>query len=98
MASRFWTQLFSDKEISIAIVPDKKSNFKYYCSDWCRQNWNYEEQADLFYVSGMKQEKCLVCGKELLGRQLKYCSKACYFAGRHNLKREITGADIKILS
>ena len=78
-------------------VIDKKSNFKYYCSDWCRQNWHYEEQADLFYVPGMKQDKCLVCGKELLERQLKYCSKACYFAGRHNRKREITGADIKLI-
>lgn len=76
---------------------DKKSNFKYYCSDWCRQNWHYEEQADLFYVPGMKQEKCTVCGKELLDRQLKYCSKACYAAGRYNRKKEITDADIKLI-
>lgn len=76
---------------------DEKSKFRYYCSDWCRQHWHYEEQEDLFYVPGMKQEKCMVCGKALLGRQLKYCSKACYFAGRHNRKRGITGADIKLI-
>lgn len=48
-------------------------------------------------MPGMKQEKCMVCGKALLGRQLKYCSKACYFAGRHNRKRGITGVDIKLI-
>lgn len=49
-------------------------------------------------MPGMKQDKCLVCGKELLGRQLKYCSKACYVAGRYSRKREITGADIKLIN
>ena len=75
----------------------KNGNKMYYCSDWCRQHWHYEEQDDLFYVPGMKQEKCIVCGKKLLGRQLKYCSKACYFAGRHSRKRGITGEDIKLI-
>ena len=73
----------------------KKGNKMYYCSDWCRQNWRYEEQADLFYVSGMKQVKCTVCGKELLDRQLKYCSKACYFEGRYRRKKEITEGVVK---
>ena len=76
---------------------DVRSKFKYYCSAWCRQHWHYEEQDDLFYVPGLKQEKCIVCGKELLCRQLKFCSKACYFAGRYNRKRGITGADIKLI-
>lgn len=58
---------------------DVRSKFKYYCSVWCRQHWHYEEQDDLFYLLGLKQEKCIVYGKELLGRQLKYCSKVCYF-------------------
>ena len=48
-------------------------------------------------MPGLKQEKCIVCGKELLGRQLKFCSKACYFAGRYNRKRGITGADVKLI-
>ena len=48
-------------------------------------------------MSGLKQEKCIVCGKKLLGRQLKFCSKACYFAGRYNRKRGITGADVKLI-
>ena len=42
-------------------------------------------------------ETIIVCGKELLGRQLKFCSKACYFAGRYNRKRGITGADVKLI-
>ena len=64
---------------------DVSSKFKYYCSAWCRQHWHYEEQDDLFYVPGLKQEKCIVC------------SKACYFAGRYNRKSGITGADIKLI-
>ena len=34
-------------------------------------------------MPGVKQEKCVVCGKDLLPRQLKYCSKACYAKGRY---------------
>ena len=76
---------------------DVRSKFKYYCSAWCRQHWHYEAQDDLFYVPGLKQEKCIVCGKELLGRQLKFCSKACYFEGRYSRKKEIEGEDVKEL-
>ena len=76
---------------------DVKSNFKYYCSAWCRQHWHYEEQDDLFYVPGLKQETCIVCGKELLGRQLKYCSKACYFEGRYRRKKGITEEMVKVV-
>lgn len=61
---------------------DKTSNYRLYCSDWCRQHWHYEEQEDLYYVPGVKQEKCIVCGKRLMARQLKYCSKDCYTLGR----------------
>ena len=74
---------------------DVKSNFKYYCSAWCRQHWHYEEQDDLFYVPGLKQEKCVVCGNELNKHQLKYCSKPCYFEGRYRRKKEIKGANVK---
>ena len=76
---------------------DVKCNFKYYCSAWCRQHWHYEEQDDLFYVPGLKQEKCIVCGKELLGRQLKYFSKACYFEGRYRRKKGITEEMVKVV-
>ena len=72
----------------------KKSRNRFYCSDWCRQHWHYEEQEDLFYVPGMKQKACIVCGKVLFERQLKYCSKTCYFAGRYNRKREITAEQV----
>ena len=74
---------------------DVKSNFKYYCSAWCRQHWHYEEQDDLFYVAGLKQEKCVVCGNELNKHQLKYCSKPCYFEGRYRRKKQIEGEDVK---
>lgn len=74
---------------------DEKSKFRYYCSDWCRQHWHYEEQEDLFYVPGMKQEKCMACGKELLGRQLKYCSKVCYGKGRYKRDSVITADMVK---
>lgn len=70
---------------------DRKSNFRIYCSTWCRQHWHYEEQEDLFYVPGLKQEKCLVCGKELKERQLKYCSKTCYTLGRSGKKKAFGG-------
>ena len=69
----------------------KNGNKMYYCSDWCRQHWHYEEQEDLFYIPGLKQEKCIVCGKELLGRQLKYCSKACYGKDWYKRSEMITG-------
>lgn len=74
---------------------DVRSKLKYYCSAWCRQHWHYEEQDDLFYVPGLKQEKCIVCGKKLLGRQLKYWSKACYFSGRYSRKKETTEGMVK---
>jgi len=51
----------------------KKGNRMYYCSEWCCRRWHYEAQEELFYTPGIKQEKCIVCGKTLLGRQLKYC-------------------------
>lgn len=54
----------------------KKGNRVYYCSEWCSRQWHYENQDYLFYTPGVKQEKCVVCGKDLLPRQLKYCSKA----------------------
>lgn len=76
---------------------DVRSKLKYYCSAWCRQHWHYEEQDDLFYVPGLKQEKCIVCGEELLGRQLKYCSKPCYFEGRYRRKRGITEEMVKMV-
>ena len=69
----------------------------YYCSEWCRQHWHYEEQEDLFYVPGMKQEKCMVCGKELLERQLKYCSKNCYGKGRYRRGKMITEEMVKVV-
>ena len=33
----------------------------------------------------------------LCGGIKPFCSKACYFAGRYNRKRGITGADIKLI-
>ena len=74
---------------------DVRSKLKYYCSAWCRQHWHYEEQDDLFYVPGLKQEKCIVCGNELNKHQLKYCSKPCYFEGRYKGKKQIEGEDVK---
>ena len=68
---------------------DVKSNFKYYCSAWCRQHWHYEEQDDLFYVPGLKQEKRIVCGKALNKHQLKYCSKPYYFEGGIGERRKL---------
>ena len=41
----------------------------------------------------MKQEKCIVCGKELFDRQLKYCSEACYGKDRYNRSR-VNGAEM----
>ena len=73
---------------------DERSNFKCYCSDWCRQHWNYEVQEDLFYVPGMKQDKSIVCGRELLARQLKYCSRGCCRMGTCSRKKAITVDDI----
>jgi len=72
---------------------DVRSKLKYYCSAWCRQHWHYEEQDDLFYVPGLKQEKCVVCGNELNKHQLKYCSKPCYFEVRYK-RGSIIAADM----
>lgn len=69
----------------------KKGNRKYYCSELCCRKWNYEAQEELFYISGVKQKKCIVCGKELRERQLKYCSKTCYGKDRYKRKEMITG-------
>lgn len=44
----------------------KKGNRVYYCSEWCSRQWHYENQDYLFYTPGVKQEKCVVCGKDLL--------------------------------
>ena len=64
---------------------------------WCRQHWHYEEQDDLFYVPGLKQKKCIVCGSELNKHQLKYCSKPCYFEGRYRREKEITEGVVKVV-
>lgn len=69
----------------------KKGNRKYYCSELCCRKWNYEAQEELFYIPGVKQKKCIVCGKELRERQLKYCSKTCYGKDRYKRKEMITG-------
>lgn len=69
----------------------RNGNKMYYCSDWCRQHWH------LFYVPGIKQAKCMVCGKELLGRQLKYCSKSCYGKGRYRRRKMITEEMVKMV-
>jgi predicted nucleic acid-binding Zn ribbon protein len=70
---------------------DRKSNYRLYCSERCRRQWHYEEQEDLFYVPGVKQDKCIVCGKGLTVRQLKYCSKACYSLGRSGKRKAFVG-------
>lgn len=44
----------------------------------------------MFYIPDVKQEKCIVCGKELFDRQLKYCSEACYANGRYGRRELIT--------
>ena len=48
-------------------------------------------------MPGMKQEKCMVCGKELLERQLKYCSKNCYGKGRYRRGKMITEEMVKVV-
>ena len=73
----------------------KKGNRMYYCSEWCCRRWHYEAQEELFYTPGIKQEKCIVCGKALSGRKLKYCSKTCYGKDRFSRSEMITGANIK---
>ena len=75
----------------------KKGNRKYYCSELCCRKWNYEAQEELFYISGVKQEKCIVCGKDLLTRQLKYCSKACYANGRYGRSELVTDEMVKVV-
>ena len=67
----------------------------YYCSEACCRNWFYEAQEELFYTPGIKQEKCIVCGKELKAQQLKYCSKPCYMKDRFNRSELITGDMVK---
>lgn len=37
----------------------------------------------------------MVCGKTLLDRQLKYCSRACYGKGQYNRKKPITSEMMK---
>ena len=41
--------------------------------------------------------KCMVCGKELLGRQLKYCSKSCYGKGRYRRGKMITAEMVSVI-
>lgn len=75
----------------------REGNKQCYCSEWCMRHWHYEEQEALFYTPGVKQEKCIVCGKTLLDRQLKYCSKACYGKGQYNRKKTITSEMMKVV-
>ena len=75
----------------------KKGNRVYYCSEWCSRSWHYEAQDELHYIPGVKQEKCIVCGKDLLTRQLKYCSKACYANGRYGRRELITEEMVKAI-
>lgn len=58
------------------------------------RHWHYEEQDAFFYTPGVKQERCNVCGKSLLDRQLKYCSKVCYGIGQYNRKKPIASERI----
>lgn len=76
----------------------KRGNKVFYCSELCCRRWHYEAQEELFYVPGVKQEKCIVCGKELLSRQLKYCSRACYGKDRFKISEMITGEIVKIIN
>lgn len=73
----------------------KKGNKMYYCSDWFRQHWHYEVQDELFYTPGVKRDKCSVCDKHLIARQLKYCSKVCYGKGRYKRDSVITADMVK---
>lgn len=75
----------------------KKGNRVYYCSEWCSRQWHYENQDYLFYTPGVKQEKCVVCGKDLLPRQLKYCSKACYAKGKYGRSELIMDEMVKVV-
>lgn len=71
----------------------RKGNRIYYCSEWCCRRWHYEAQEELFYTPGVKQEKCIVCGKALTARQLKYCSRTCSGRSRYNRSKMI-GAEM----
>lgn len=44
----------------------RNGNKMYYCSDWCRQHWHYEEQDDLFYVPGIKKPSVWFVGRSCL--------------------------------
>lgn len=61
------------------------------------RQWHYEAQDELHYIPGVKQEKCIVCGKDLLTRQLKYCSKACYANGRYGRSELVTDEMVKVV-
>lgn len=64
----------------------KKGNRVYYCSEWCSRQWHYENQDYLFYTPGVKQEKCVVCGKDLLPRQLNSYRYGTALCRRNNQK------------
>ena len=38
-----------------------------------------------------------MCGKDLLTRQLKYCSKACYANGRYGRSELVTDEMVKVV-
>jgi predicted nucleic acid-binding Zn ribbon protein len=75
----------------------KKGDRMYYCSEECCRKWFYEVQEELFYMPGVKQEKCIVCEKKLSSRQLKYCSKACYGKDRFKRSEMIIGEMVKVV-
>lgn len=75
----------------------REGNKQFFCSEWCMRHWHYEEQDALFHTPGVKQEKCIVCRKPLLDRQLKYCSKACYANGRYGRRELITEEMVKVV-
>jgi len=56
-----------------------------FCSDRCRMTW-WNAHRDLLNSKDKVEQTCACCGRKFMcyaGQHRKYCSHACYIAGRY---------------
>jgi len=65
-------QKLVDKNLSIRKIADKKK-----CSPSTIRYWLKKYDLKTNPYRGEKKERCLICEKNLIGKQIKFCSKKC---------------------